>query len=61
MLLTTTQAATRLGITPRRVRVLITTGRLTAQRIGRDWLIDERHLADVAERKPGYPAGKPRH
>lgn len=53
--LTTLQAAERLGISPRRIRVLITTGRLPAQRLGRDWLIDERDLAAVRERKPGRP------
>ena len=59
-LLTSTQAATRLGISPRRVLALITAGRLPAQRIGRDWLIAEESLAVVAERKSGNHTGRPR-
>jgi excisionase family DNA binding protein len=39
-LLTTSEAAKILGVTPRRVRVLASTGRLRgAQQVGRDWLI----------------------
>lgn len=57
--LTTKQAAARLGITPRRVLALIGAGRLPATRIGRDWLIEERHLARVGERKPGRPSHRP--
>jgi excisionase family DNA binding protein len=58
--ITTTAAAARLGVTPRRVRALIDDGRLPATRIGRDWLIDVADLARVADRKPGWPAGKSR-
>ena len=54
-MLTTTQAAKRLGITPRRLRVLIEQNRLPAQKVGRDWLIAEADLALVAERKAGRP------
>lgn len=53
--LTTAQAADRLGISPRRVRQLIKVGALTARRVGRDWLIDERALVKVAVRTPGRP------
>ena len=53
--ITTKIAAERLGVTPSRIRVLIASGRLPAVRVGRDWLIEERHLARVAERKPGRP------
>jgi excisionase family DNA binding protein len=59
-MLTTKQAATRLGITPRRVGALIAAGRLPATKLGRDWLIAEESLAMVAERKPGNHSGRPR-
>jgi len=54
-LLTTTEAASRLGITPRRVRALIAAGRLDAERIGRDWLIADDALTAVTTRKVGRP------
>lgn len=54
--LTTTQAAERLGITSRRVVALINAGRLPAARLGRDWMIRERDLDAVRDRKPGRPA-----
>ena len=53
--LTTKSAAERLGVTPGRVRALITAQRLPATKAGRDWLINEADLALVAERKPGAP------
>ena len=56
--LTTKQAAKELGISPRRVRALITAGRLKARKIGRDYLIDSRHLAAFKPLPPGRPAGK---
>lgn len=51
----TAEAARRLGVTPGRVRQLITAGRLPATRLGRDWAIEERSLSKVAVRKPGRP------
>lgn len=54
--LTTKEAAERLGVTPRRVRALIAEGKLRAQQIGRDYVIEEKHLDDVKTyRKPGRP------
>jgi excisionase family DNA binding protein len=53
--LTTEQAAERLGVTPSRVRVLIRSGRLPAQRFGRSHVINEADLKLVAERKTGRP------
>ena len=53
--ITTAIAALRLNVSPQRVRVLITTKRLPARRIGRDWLIEEADLALVADRKTGRP------
>jgi excisionase family DNA binding protein len=60
-LLTTPEAAERLGITLARVQQLIWKGRLPAQKIGRDYVIKEDDLKLVAERKPGRPkkADKP--
>lgn len=57
-LLSATEAAERLGVTANRVRALIAAKRLPAQKVGRDYVIQERDLALVAERKPGRPATK---
>ena len=54
---TTEQAAAILGISARRVRALVKEGRLSAQKAGRDWLIDE-HEVEQRNRtgaKPGRP------
>ena len=67
-LLTTKDAAARLGVSQRRVIALIQDGRLPAQKVGRDYLIQERDLKLVSDRKPGRPRtrapkatiGKPR-
>ncbi len=56
--LTTDQAAARLGITPSRVRVLIRSGRLPAQKFGRAHVISEPDLKLVLDRKIGRPPGK---
>ena len=57
MILTTPQAAARLGVTVRRVEKFITDGRLPARKVGRDWLIDEKDLSTFAakERRNGRP------
>jgi excisionase family DNA binding protein len=54
-LLSTQQAAEKLGIDDSRVRRLIMEGRLPAMRVGRAYLIQEEDLALVADRKPGRP------
>jgi excisionase family DNA binding protein len=54
----TAEAAARLGVSQARVRQLIKAGRLPAARVGRDWLIQERHLKLVAVRKTGRPRKK---
>jgi excisionase family DNA binding protein len=51
------EAAARLGVSPRAVRLRITDGALPAVKLGRDWRIDERELARLARRPPG--AGRP--
>ncbi len=59
--ITTTEAAARLGITPRHVRHLIKIGQLPAVKAGRDWLIEEKNLKQAeARRKPGRPRKKGR-
>lgn len=44
-----------LGICPRRVRVLITDGRLKAKKFGRDYMICYDDLDAVRVRRPGRP------
>jgi excisionase family DNA binding protein len=53
--LTTKQAAEKLGITPRRVQALIEVGKLPAQKFGRDYMIKEKDLKLVEDRKVGRP------
>ena len=54
-LISTSEAAERLGVHITRVQVLIREGRLPAQRIGRTYVVDEADLKLVAERKTGRP------
>ena len=54
-IITTTEAAKRLGVTPTRVRALIEAKRLKAFKFGREWLIDPKDLDAVKIRKVGRP------
>jgi excisionase family DNA binding protein len=54
-LLSTKDAAGRLGISSMRIRALISAGRLPSQLIGRDHIIQKSDLVLVAERKAGRP------
>jgi excisionase family DNA binding protein len=54
-IISTAEAARRLGVTTNRVRALIEAKRLKAIKIGREWLIDPKDLAAVKNRKPGRP------
>jgi excisionase family DNA binding protein len=54
-LLTTKEVAERLKVSVRRVHALIEAERLPAQKYGRDYLIDEKDLKLVENRKPGRP------
>ncbi len=56
-LLSTKEAADKLGISPIRIRQLIQEGKIKATRVGRDYVIDERDLADV---KTYGKAGRPK-
>lgn len=58
--LTTAQAAAELGVSVRRVQALVKAGRLSARRLGRDYLIDPAALAAVRHRPQGWPKGRPR-
>ena len=53
--LTTEEAAVALGVTPARIRQLITEGKLPAQRFGRAHVIRETDLSLVEDRKVGRP------
>lgn len=54
-LMPVSKAAALLGVTPRRVQALITSGKLRAQRIGRDYLIDPGDIKLLERRPPGRP------
>ncbi len=59
--LTTREASERLNVSVRRVHQFINQGRLPAAKLGRDYIIQEKDLSLVAERKNGRPkkeAGK---
>jgi excisionase family DNA binding protein len=51
----TKKAAELLCVNDSRVRQLILAGRLPAMKIGRDWIIKEKDLKKVADRKHGRP------
>jgi excisionase family DNA binding protein len=55
VLLTTKDAAERLGVTVGRVHQLIHDERLPAEKVGRDYMINEKDLKLVKDRKPGRP------
>jgi excisionase family DNA binding protein len=54
-LLTTKEAAAKLGISVLRVQQLIWAERLPAEKMGRDYFIKEADLKLVKDRKPGRP------
>jgi excisionase family DNA binding protein len=54
-LITTAEVAERLGVHRSRVNVLINEGRLPAQRFGKVFLVDEKDLKLVENRRPGRP------
>ena len=54
-LLSAKQAAQILGVHHSRVRVLINEKHLPAQKIGGAWIIKEKDLEKVKNRKPGRP------
>jgi len=54
-LLTSAEAAKRLGVSSPRVRALIAEGRLPATRFGHVWMIAENDLAALVRLPPGRP------
>ena len=57
-MITTAQAAERLGVHRSRVHALIKAERLPAQRYGKVLLIEEKDLKLVTVRRPGRPPKK---
>ena len=62
-LLSTKEAAASLGVSARRIRAMIAEGKLTAQKVGRDYAIEETALKSVtvygkAGRPPKATTGK---
>ena len=54
-IISTTEAARRLKVSPSRVRAMIKAKRLKAMKVGHEWLIDPKDLDDVKDRKVGRP------
>jgi excisionase family DNA binding protein len=54
-LIGTKEASERLQVSQQRVQALIKSGKLPAEKVGRDWLINEDDLQKVSERKAGRP------
>lgn len=57
-LISTKEASEKLGLSIRRVQALITSGRLPAQKIGNSFVVREKDLEFVRERKTGRPPKK---
>jgi len=55
-LISSKEAAEKLGISLRRVQALITSGKLPAQKIGNSYVVQITDLELVKVRKPGRPA-----
>jgi excisionase family DNA binding protein len=55
-LISSKEAAEKLGLSLRRVQALITSGRLPAQKIGNSYVVNEKDLELVRERTPGRPS-----
>jgi excisionase family DNA binding protein len=55
-MLTTREAADKLGVSDTRIRQMILSGRLPASQFGKAHVIKEDDLKLVADRKPGRPS-----
>ena len=53
--MTTSEAATEIGVHDSRIRHMIRDGKLRATKFGRDWMILYDDLDLVRDRKPGRP------
>jgi excisionase family DNA binding protein len=58
-LITTSEAAEILGVTPARVRQFVLDGRLNGRKVGRDLLLDESEVRTFAA-KPRKITGRPK-
>ena len=58
--ITVKEAAAQLGISVGRVHQLIHSGALSAEKVGSQWLVDNRDVAERAKRKPrgGRPSAQ---
>jgi excisionase family DNA binding protein len=54
-IISTTEAARRLNVSPSRIRAMIDSGRLKAIKVGKVWLINPKDLDAVKDRKVGRP------
>lgn len=54
-MITTAEAASRLGLTVRAVQKMIENGRLSAQKVGRDYLIAPAALESIPKQAAGRP------
>ncbi len=54
-LLNTKEASEKLNVSAIRIRQLIQQGRIPATKVGRDYVIQESDLKDLAQRKNGRP------
>ena len=54
-LLSTAEAADRLGVTVRAVQKMIEAGTLTASKVGRDYIIQASDIKNLERRPPGRP------
>jgi len=54
-IISTKEAADRLGLSVRRVQALVKAGKLPGQKFGAAYMINEKDLAKVQNRKPGRP------
>jgi hypothetical protein len=59
-MLTTADVAQKLGISVKRVQVLIQAGLLPATKHSRDWLMTEQDLAPMPRRSAGWQRGRKR-
>jgi excisionase family DNA binding protein len=59
-LISTTEAARLLGVTPRRVQALIAAGRLPCVRVGRTFVIRPEDVKSLVRLPVGWPKGRAR-